>query len=75
MKKCAFVTNFAASKHHFFVFGDTFNWCLFGGMNTRVEKNLFVEMFLSCIWLWEYENCLSELADVTGQLKATCATL
>ena len=33
-------------------------------------KNLVWYMFsFLCIWLWEYENCLSELADVTGQLK------
>ena len=47
-----------------------------GDMNARVE-NLFDEMVLSCIYVFEsmrtvFQNCL---ADVTGQLKTTCATL
>ena len=49
-------------------------WILFAGdMNARVE-NLFDEIFF-LVYGFEYENCLSELADVTGQLKTTCATL
>ena len=42
-------------------------------MNARVE-NLFGEIFFLA-YGFEYENCLSELADVTGQLKTTCTTL
>ena len=44
-------------------------------MNAEL-KALFGEMFLSFLaYGFEQENCLSKLADVTGQLKTTCATL
>ena len=46
-------------------------------MNTRVEKKLFDEMFLSCAYGFESMKTVSQnwLADVTGQLKTTCTTL
>ena len=49
-------------------------WTLFvGDMNARVGS-LFGEIFY-LVYGFEYESCLSELADATGQLKTTCATL
>ena len=43
-------------------------------MNARVEKNCFVRCFFLVYMALRVENCLSELVDVSGQFKTTCAT-